>query len=184
MSNEEFVAQMKTEDKYTENLMRVRRKILFEEKYSELLPMLHKIDLMIEAYDSNYGYYMPEYYKLLSLLDRYGTGELGSVEANADALSWKSIMADGLNMTLTDINESGAGIAARITIGVLTGGASEIVFLPAQALYDMRNYVDQGGDSALEGFVVGLKTVAVDQLSGAAMGKAMKLGGKAMSSGA
>lgn len=172
------------DDKYTENLRRIQKKILWDLSYSELRPMAHKIELMLRGYSSEYGYYMPDYQKILSLYESYTTGELGSVQANKDALSWKSIIADGMTMTLTDFNESGKGIAGRIVIGMLTTGASELVFLPVEALHNMKKYVDQGGDSALEGFVVGVKTVAVDQMSGAVMGKGIKYGAKGLSAGA
>ena len=177
-------AQLDQDTQYRENLYRIQRKILWEDKYSELRPMAHKIELMLRGYSDEYGFYMPDYEKILSLYNRYTTGELGSVEANEQALSWKSIIADGLSMTLTDFNESGKGIVGRIAIGVMTGGASEIVFLPAQALLDMKKYVDQGGDSALSGFVVGLRTVGQDQLDEWALGKVIKHGTKALSAGA
>ena len=177
-------AMLDQDKKYRENLYRIQRKILWEEKYSELRPMAHKIELMLRGYSDEYGFYMPDYEKILSLYNRYTTGELGSVEANEQALSWKSIVADGLIMTLSDFAESGKGIAGRIAIGIMTGGASEIVFLPAHALNEMKKYVDQGGDSALEGFRVGLDVLIQDQIDEIGMKWGLKLGGKALSAGA
>jgi len=182
--NASAFALIEQDAKYRENLYRIQRKIMWEDKYSELRPMAHKIELMLRGYSDEYGFYMPDYEKIVSLFDRYTTGELGSVEANEKALSWKSIIADGVLMTLSDFAESGKGIAGRIAIGIMTSGASEFVFLPAHALNEMKKYVDQGGDSALEGFEVGLRVAVQDKLNEVSIKWGFKLGKATLSAGA
>jgi len=68
------------------------------------------------------------------------------------------------------------GIGGRTVIGIATGGASELVFIPANAVNSMKEYVDKGGDSALEGFTEAAKGVIRDELIGKGVGAALKGG--------
>ena len=56
-----------------------------------------------------------------------------------------------------DGNMSWAGLIGRIGTGIGTGGASEFVWAPANALYTMKDYVDAGETSTVKIF---LKTAA------------------------
>jgi len=68
------------------------------------------------------------------------------------------------------------GIGGRTVIGIATGGASELIFIPANALNGMKEYVDKGGDSALEGFTEAAKGAIRDELIGKAVGGLLKGG--------
>jgi hypothetical protein len=70
----------------------------------------------------------------------------------------------------SDGNTSWKGIIGRGLTAAATGGASEIVLVPANALTTMKKYVDQGGDSTWEGFKQAVATVLIDELQGRAMG--------------
>ncbi len=70
------------------------------------------------------------------------------------------------------------GIIGRGATAVATGGASEMILVPANALNTMKNYVDKGGNSSLEGFKQAVVTVLVDELTGRATGKVINLAAK------
>ena len=68
--------------------------------------------------------------------------------------------------------ETPAGMAVRGLTGTLTGGASELVFTPIQAGYGMYDYVQNGGDSALEAFGNEAGKVIIGEATGYVTGKA------------
>jgi hypothetical protein len=78
--------------------------------------------------------------------------------------------------TKADGTTSWLGMAGRALIGVATGGGSEFVMVPANAVDAMKTYVNAGGNSVLGGFAVAVTTVITDELTGRAVGGALHVG--------
>lgn len=78
----------------------------------------------------------------------------------------------------SDGTTSWLGMGGRALIGVATGGGSEFVFVPANALNKMKEYVDAGGNSVLGGFGSAVVTVIKDELTGRAVGGVIRTGGR------
>ena len=62
-------------------------------------------------------------------------------------------------------------LAVRVLTGFLTGGASEFGFTGANALYNMKDYVDAGGDSVLEAWKAQTVEVIQSEIMGRFIGK-------------
>lgn len=79
----------------------------------------------------------------------------------------------GLENTLDEIarGESIKSMALKTLVGIATGGTSEIVFEGAKAITVMKDYVDRGGDSVVEGFTEATKNVLVDEVIGRGVSK-------------
>jgi hypothetical protein len=82
-----------------------------------------------------------------------------------------------------DGSTSWLGMGARILTAAVTGGVSEVALTPTAALYSMKKYVDNGGDSALEAFRQSVEEVVIGEVSGVAGGYVMSaanIAGKAI----
>lgn len=158
------------------NLTRIEYELWFNEDLTEMRPILHKVQALRDGYDPAFGYYMPDYERIVEIYKKYYTGAYGSVAANREVMGLKEQLSEAAMMTVGDINESGLGIALRIGCGILTSGQSEFVFAPLSALGHMKKYVDNGGDSIYEGFKVGVKEFLKDELIGAGIGLGAKIG--------
>jgi len=66
--------------------------------------------------------------------------------------TFKETAREFLTGQRSDGSISWLGVAGRMAAAGVTGGASELVFTPADALIQMKNYVDRGGDSIIGGF--------------------------------
>lgn len=62
--------------------------------------------------------------------------------------------------------ESYKSMALKTLVGIATGGTSEIGFEGAKALMTMKDYVDKGGDSALEAFKLAAEQTIKDEIMG------------------
>lgn len=106
---------------------------------------------------------------------------------------WRDVVSETFRNTArefvtgqtADGGVSWLGLAGRTLTAALTGGASEFVFTPAEALQKMKDYVDQGGDSVLGGFASSAGAVLTGelvgragQLAGSALGRAAQAGGE------
>jgi hypothetical protein len=78
--------------------------------------------------------------------------------------------------TLTDAggHMSWTSLGERVALGVLTGGASEAVFIPAEALAATRNYVAAGGDSTAVGAGLAMVTAVVNLVGGEVISRGAK----------
>lgn len=162
--NQEYSRVLKEDEKKYDQLLRLRSKIAYDPKFSELIPYYYKVNAMIEGYSNEFGFYEPDYQRVMRIFDEYCSGKIGHYFVNNSAWTPDWTAADeNLNAfvaTYGEIERSWTGIGARIALGFLTAGASELVFTPASGLVKLKQYVDKGGDSAYEGF----KTVSKEVL--------------------
>ncbi len=91
----------------------------------------------------------------------------------------ENTMKELVTGTKADGTTSWLGIGGRAIIGAATGGGSEFVFVPANAVSTMKKYVDEGGNSVLEGFGAAVVTVIKDEVTGRVIGKVIRTGGRA-----
>ncbi len=86
----------------------------------------------------------------------------------------KEIIAETFTSTATEVisgqksdgSTSWLGLGVRTLTAAATGGASEFIFTPAEALKNMKDYVDAGGDSVFGGFVSSAGAVATGEAIG------------------
>jgi hypothetical protein len=93
----------------------------------------------------------------------------------------RDAVSDAVNATVDEVltgqTADGAtswkGMITRGLLDIATGGTSEIVLTSASALKTMKNYVDKGGDSVLDGFREAVGEVLVNELSDRVFDKAL-----------
>ena len=146
-----------------EQLVDIRSKIAYDPRFAELLPFYYKVYALVEGYDPKFGIYEPDYQKIKRVFDKYCSGEIGHYFVN-DAV-WTPAWTEAdenfnaFVATFGKMEKSIPIIGMRIALGFFTAGASELVLTPYSGMMKMRDYVNKGGDSAWEGFVVGSKDV-------------------------
>ena len=162
--NREYSRVLKEDEKKLDQLMKLRSKITLDPRFSELIPYYYKVNAMIEGYSNEFGFYEPDYQRMMRIFDEYCSGKIGHYFVNNSAWTpeWSAAdeNLDAFVATFGEIERSWTGLGCRIALGFLTAGASELVFTPASGLVKLKNYVDKGGDSAYEGF----KTVSKEIL--------------------
>lgn len=179
--NEEM-AVLKEEEHTTERLLHIQRAIFEQGLYEKLFPLEKFIEVMLEGYKPEYGY-DPDQVKRVR--DLY-TGVLsGTIEGAGGKAAKDMTLAEEVGLFLEvfiarskEIEDS-MGFFTRLVVGVATMGCADVVFTGLEIVRDMKEYVDNGGDSVWEGFIVGAKVAArefvMDQAGGYAMEKMSKI---------
>ncbi|MFH1180580.1 MAG: hypothetical protein V1710_09475 [Candidatus Bathyarchaeota archaeon] len=98
---------------------------------------------------------------------------------------WRETISNGMAWTTQEIitgkdmdgNFSKKSGVLRILVGVASGGSSEYVYVPANSVYTMKDYVDKGGNSILGGWAAGGGEAFKQWLIGKGFEKGMQLGG-------
>lgn len=157
-----------------DNLEHIRENIEYDKRFAELRPLYYKISCMLEGFHKDFGYYEPDYERIHDFYKKFIMGEVGSYFANQIVMGPEASDFDLALSTYAEMEKSVAGIACRIGLGIVTAGASELVFAPASTLVKMRDYVNEGGDSAFGAFVVGSVNVIFEEL----VGKGIEYGAK------
>jgi hypothetical protein len=81
--------------------------------------------------------------------------------------------------TKADGSMSWLGAGGRALTAIATGGASEVILVPVNAVNTMKNYVENGGNSVIGGFTQAIGTVIQDVAIGKVVGAGAGLVGKA-----
>ena len=146
-----------------EQLVDIRSKIAYDPRFAELLPFYYKVHALVEAYDPKFGVYEPDYQKIKRVFDMYCSGQIGHYFVNDSVWTPAWTEADenfnAFVATFGKMEKSIPVIGLRIALGYFTAGASELVLTPYSSLAKMQEYVNKGGDSAWEGFVIASKDV-------------------------
>lgn len=137
-----------------EKLHMLQQKICFDMRFVELRPLFYKVTVMLEGYHKAFGFFEPDYQGVMDLYERYCAGEIGTyfVARETMATNLYDDLTDAAMATAMNMRHSFPVIACRIGLGLVTGGLSELVWTPADAYLEMKEYVDKGGESAWEGF--------------------------------
>ncbi|HEX9915012.1 MAG TPA: hypothetical protein VGB32_08840 [Candidatus Bathyarchaeia archaeon] len=101
---------------------------------------------------------------------------------------WRETISDGVAWTTREIvtgrtidgETSYMSFALRGLLGIATGGGSEYVYVPANSLYTMKNYVDRGGSSILGGFLAGGGEAIFQWGVGRVIGGGLNLAGRGL----
>ena len=156
VSYDEYLRLVKEDDVKMDKLQRIRQKILEDIRFAELMPFFYKVDAMIEGYHENFGFYDPDYDRIIRIFNEYCSGKMGHYFINNSAWTPDWTEADenfnAFVATFGSMERSWTGIGARIVLGFVTGGVSELILTPYSALVKMQDYVNKGGDSAWEAF--------------------------------
>ena len=176
----EYSRALKEDERKLDQLMDIRRKMLVDPMFAELLPFYYKVDTLIETYDAKFGIYEPDYEKMMRVFDKYCRGEIGNAFVNEEVFTPNWTFTDecfnALMATYSPLEKSAKGIAFRIALGFVTFGASEIVFTPLGAVSKMREYIDRG-DSGLKAFTLASLEVVLWEGAFYVGGEFLKWGG-------
>ncbi|RVU97872.1 hypothetical protein EII22_04535 [Coriobacteriales bacterium OH1046] len=173
-------AEYREQDRHREErLTYIKRKILDDPVYGDMMPVCYLIDAMLDGYAPEFGYFEPDWLRVRSLFIRYTTGEIGSIEANDLAFYGRALeYSDAFKMTVQGFTKSIPLAVLRIGCAIKTGGASEAFFLPLAAIAkgteSSLDYVDKGGDSLLEAYRVGASSASKAALADYLTGKAIE----------
>ena len=186
--NDNFVmdAELKNDNRITDQLFHIRSEIYRQKLVDNLFPLLKYIDMVIDGYDPDFGYDK----KTLKTITKTYNDVLTGVKAGANAEVAKPLtLADDMLLFIqtwydtAKTTSQDLGLCGRLFLGFATLGCSEIVFgavdtisVGEEIYKGMKDYVDKGGDSIWGGFCVGAKVVAREYI----MSKVMEGGMKAI----
>ena len=162
-SVEDSMAALKQDNKITEGLWEIEGGIQAAGITFNVAPLLYFVRMQLDFYDSDYGYDERNIKAIqkvyLNTLERQAQEDRVEAEAATacDNLQWYQL--DWWLQRSLEGHEylEKMPLALRIGFAVASLGFTEIVF---DVPYEMKKYVDEGGESVGEGFVVGA-TVAV-----------------------
>ena len=167
----------------TEDLIRMRAKLLSHPDAPQMEPLINKFSLLLESYHERFGYDEYEYAKAKNVYLQYVNGEIGSMYANESVFSWQEIyLGEAFDMTMAQIEEKEPKtIADRIMLGIVTLGYSELlVFTPKRFLLTCKKAAeDKDAGNFWHDFKVGAQFGADEGIEYYLMHKAMtKVGAK------
>ena len=161
----------KYDDQITDMLYQIK-KIVFDNYMNNLFSLYHMIDRMVDGYDRAYGYDPYQVAKVVDVWERFQSGEM--LGANAEAKGYG--VADELEAlaAATRSWDGWQGIVLRISLDVMTGGASEIAMV---ALDMNRGAMDYRKETGGQGTAFGyFKAAGIPLLFGAGFGVAAAVG--------
>ncbi len=144
------------------------------------------IDVLIDQIISGGDVDVDKYGKVYTVYTHHITGKT-IVEGDIPTSNqlWRETIGNTVSWTTQEIitgkdidgNMSWKSGVLRILVGVGTGGASEYVYVPANSIYTMKNYVENGGDSIWGGFKAGAGEAIYQWGVGKVFEGGLKLGG-------
>lgn len=172
---------LKRDERIREQIDHIRAEIYKRQMVENLFPLVKYIDMVQEGYHPDFGYDP----KTVDTIVRTYTDVLTGRKYGANAEPPKPItLADEFQMfcvawfeTAKKTNED-MGFLTRLFVGVCTLGCADVVFTAVEVIDNMKEYVDNGGDSVWGGFCVGAKVAVREYLMEKAMSKGMEKLGK------
>lgn len=157
-------AALKQDDKITKGLWFIEDQVMAAGLSTQFEPLLYFVRLQLDFYDRAYGYDKRniESIKKVYLNSMKRISDENAVIAQeslaCDNLQWYQV--EWWTQTAIETREylQSKSLWVRIPIAVASLGFSEIVF---EVPYQMKKYVDEGGETVLGGFTVGA-AVAVE----------------------
>jgi hypothetical protein len=175
---EQYAATLKEDKKQIEDISHMLKRLYAMDTAYEMRPLIHRMELIVDGYDENFGLYMPEYYECKRLFARYVYGEIGSRRQVEDISTYDYFWDEGIDRTLEDWEKSQLSFGARLTLGIVTFGASELYLTPRDAVVEwtktIKKFADESDrtNSALKNFTVGAAEGGWIMLRNYAWGKA------------
>ena len=161
----------KYDDQITDMLYQIKE-IVFDHYMNHLFSLYHMIDRMVDGYDRAYGYDPYQVAKVVDVWERFQRGEM--LGANAEAKGYG--VADELEAlaAATRSWDGWQGIVLRISLDVMTGGASEIAMVALDVNRGAMDYrKETGGRGTAFGY---FKAAGIPLLFGAGFGVAAAVG--------
>jgi len=168
---EDGMAMLKSDSHITERLQRIKSEIWELNYLNNLFPLVKFIDVILDGYHEDYGYDA----KQVEIVKKTWGGFLQGTVTGANADAKTVTLGDEMRLFVesylqtAESVENSLGFMGRMALGVATLGCSDVVFTSLEVVRDMKEYVDKGGDSAWDGFIVGAKVVSLEFLSDYAM---------------
>lgn len=175
-SLEEEMAKLKEEEHTTERLLHIQKAIYEQGLYQKLFPLEKFIEVMLEGYKPEYGYDAAQVKRVRDLYTGVISGRIeGANGQGAKPMTLAEEVGLFLEVFITNSKkvEESMGFFTRMAVGVVTMGCSEVVFTGLEVVTNMKEYVDNGGDSVWGGFCVGAKVVVREYLTELATAGAM-----------
>lgn len=179
----EYSRVLHEDEEKMRQLTDIRRKILTDDRFGELAPFYYKLYVMIEGYSNAYGFYEPDYQKMMRVFKKYCSGEMGTYFVNDSVWRPDWTEADenfnAFLATFASMERNLWLLPARIALAYFTAGASEVVLAPYSGLVRMQQYAVKTNFSQFEGFVLASAEVLIWEGVFYLAGKAVKkVGGK------
>lgn len=184
--NRDWAAAIKEDERITERLKHIASEIYRHKMVENLFPLLKFIDLLLKSYEEDeerlFGYDKKSIQTVVRTYnDVYSGKKAGANEDPGPPITF----ADDLRMFVmawfdaARTVQQNMGLVSGLFIGIFAPWVS-VAFTVVEILGDMRDYVESGGDSILEGWCVGAKVVVRDYIMGKVMekglGKARQMG--------
>ncbi|MBQ9429195.1 MAG: hypothetical protein IJU41_06590 [Clostridia bacterium] len=140
----------KYDDQIAEMLFGIK-KIVFEHYLSQLFPLYNMIDRMVSGFDRAYGYDPYQVAKVVDVWERFQSGQLKGIGSEVNTYG----VADELEAlaAATRSWDGWSGIVLRLSLDVMTGGASEVILVALdvnRAAMDYRK--ETGGNGTALGY--------------------------------
>ena len=158
------MAALKQDEKITKGLWFIEDQVIAAGLSTQLAPLLYFVRLQLDFYDSAYGYDK----RNIESIKKVYLNSMKRISDEHAVIAKESLACDNLQwyqlewwtQTAIETREylHNQSLWVRIPIAIASLGFSEIVF---EVPYQMKKYVDEGGETVLGGFTVGAK-VAVE----------------------
>ncbi|MCW4011519.1 MAG: YIP1 family protein [Candidatus Bathyarchaeota archaeon] len=197
MSIQEMQTMHKVTDKLLDNLQHMDHEVWFGKANKlwksdgEKGNIREHIDILIDQIIHGKEVDINKYGKVYTVYTHHVTGKT-IVEGDIPTSNqlWRETISNTVSWTTQEVitgkdidgNTSWKSGVLRILVGVSSGGASEYVYVPANSIYTMKNYVDKGGDSIWGGFKAGAGEAIYQWGIGKVFEGGMKLGGMGLKS--
>ena len=170
--NQKWAAAIKEDERITQRLEHIASEIYRHKMVENLFPLLKFIDLLLKSYEEDeerlFGYDKKSIQTVVRTYnDVYSGKKAGANEDPGPPITF----ADDMRMFImawfnaARTVQQNMGLISGIFIGVFAPWVS-VAFTVVEILGDMRDYVESGGDSILEGWCVGAKVVVRDAIMG------------------
>ena len=170
--NQKWAAAIKEDERITQRLEHIASEIYRHKMVENLFPLLKFIDLLLKSYEEDeerlFGYDKKSIQTVVRTYnDVYSGKKAGANEDPGPPITF----ADDMRMFImawfnaARTVQQNMGLISGIFIGVFAPWVS-VAFTVVEVLGDMRDYVEAGGDSILEGWCVGAKVVLREAIMG------------------
>lgn len=169
------------EDKIVEkDINRMRSQLLSKESAPQMRPLIHKLGLLLDSYDQNFGYDMVEYNHLRNVFQRFVTGEIGPFYVNECVYNEQEVdWGEAFDATLADCSAVFPdNFLGRILVDVMTLGYAELYYTPKDFLVACRTaaYDEKRSHDFWSNFQVGGDFAAKQYLMAWGVSSALKFG--------
>ncbi|MBP7174617.1 MAG: zinc ribbon domain-containing protein [Thermoclostridium sp.] len=173
---QQYSDMLKEDSRIRERLAGIKRRIWNDNYTARLFPLVRVIETMLDGYDADFGYDPWQVDMVAQTYNGFMNGSILGANAEPqnltlmDELKYAACEAYKGTDESVEAFEASLGFWKRLGLGFATLGFSEVTFTAFKVPREMKRYVDQGGNSVIEGFWVGTKIVVWDYIAEKATG--------------